>query len=279
MASPRSTELRALAQRIVDALPAEVVAEAAVTGSVSRGVADDVSDVEVLLVTTRALSLPECYELAAGAGLEELDSWGPQGGPTRRVFGYCGRVPIELIWWSLELAEASVDALLRGEVTGSADAIVHALPLRTNGVLAEWQERLTPMPANVARAVIEDAALGWGGFAPEGFLTIVRPTETLARLEYMVGDVARMLRLLHAINGQWPPTTKRPAARADALAVKPDRFAERVDEALTDGDPARALRRLAELQVETVALAPDGPNVRRAREWLPRVVAVLQAQG
>lgn len=247
------------------------------TGSVSRGAADATSDVELLLVTASPLTLEGCYELAAAAGLRQRDSWGPQGGPAWRVFGYVDAVPVELIWWSRELAESSVEALLRGEVSGSADAIVHAVPVRTTGLLASWQARLTPMPAEIAAAVVEDAALMWGGFAPEGYLTLARPGETAARLEHMTGDVARMLRILYAVNGHWPPTTKRLAARADRLAVKPERLAERVEAALTEPDPHRALAELTQLLIDTVALAPDGPNVLRAREWLPRVLAVVSA--
>jgi hypothetical protein len=266
VASPESTRLLALARRIVDALP-PIVEEAGVTGSVSRGVADGVSDVELLLVTTRDCTLEECFDLAAAAGLEELDTWGPQGGPTRRVFGYFDGVPVELIWWSRKHAERSVE--------GSADAIVHAVPLRTHGALAAWQERLLPMPAQAAAEAIEEAAMTWGGFAPEGFLTIVRPGESLSRLERMVDDASRVLRLVHALNARWPPTAKRLAARAAGLAVAPERMAERIEEALLEREPRRALRLLAEVQLDAVRLAPDGPNVLRARQWLPRVIAVL----
>jgi len=49
-ATVRSVELLAIAQAIADALPA-TVEEVVLTGSVSRGVADDVSDIEMLIVT------------------------------------------------------------------------------------------------------------------------------------------------------------------------------------------------------------------------------------
>ena len=74
----------------------------------------------------------------------------------------------------------------------------------------------------------------------------------------------------------WPPTTKRVAARIEELAVKPDRPAERIEQALTEPDPFRALLVLNELQLETVALAPSGPNVDRARRWLAGVSEVLR---
>ena len=97
------------------------------TGSVSRGVADEVSDIEMLVVTADPLELAACFEHAGRAGLERLDTWGPQGTPTSRVFGYCEGVPIELVWWPHSFAEASVAALLRGEAVSAADALANGL--------------------------------------------------------------------------------------------------------------------------------------------------------
>ena len=65
----KSTELRELAQRVADALPPDVAQEVIVTGSVSRGMADDVSDIEMLVVTPEVLPLETCFEHARAAGL------------------------------------------------------------------------------------------------------------------------------------------------------------------------------------------------------------------
>ena len=48
----KTAELRAVAQRMADTLPRDIE-EVVLTGSVSRGVADDVSDIEMLIVTSR----------------------------------------------------------------------------------------------------------------------------------------------------------------------------------------------------------------------------------
>src|SRR5947207_15141404 len=88
MTTPRSKELQALAQRVADALPVEIAEEVVLTGSVSRGVADDVSDIEMLVVTREPLGLEQCFELARAAGLERLDNCCAQGGPARFVSGF-----------------------------------------------------------------------------------------------------------------------------------------------------------------------------------------------
>jgi len=265
-------DLRDLAQRVADALPGD---EIVLTGSVSRGMADDVSDIEMLIVTPQPIALEDCFAHAQAAGLERLGTWGPQGGPTQRVSGMREGVPLELIWWGRAHADATLDGIMRGEALSSAEALAHGVALRTSGLLVRWQERLGEYPDELAEAQIEDATLTWGGFAAAGLLTIARPGEQLARLERMVDDATRVLRIVYALNRVWPRTTKRVAARTAALAVKPARLAERIDEALAEHDPRRALLLMTELQLDTVRLAPDTPNVVRARAWLAEGAKLL----
>jgi hypothetical protein len=264
-----------VAERIAAALP-PVAEEVVLTGGVSRGVADDLSDIEMLVVTTEPLDLAECFEHARRVGLDGLDTWGVQGTDASRVFGYFDRVPIELVWWSRDYAEASVTALLAGENSSSADALANGIALRTVGLLEAWQERLRAYPGDLATARIEEAALTWGGYAPAGMLTLARPGDRLALVERLLDDTERVLRIVYALNRVWQPTTKRLAARVRALPVKPERLVERIEEVLTEPDPLRAMLVLSELQLDTLALAPGGPNVDRARRWVHEVVEVLR---
>jgi hypothetical protein len=275
VSTARSEELRALAERLADAFPPEVI-EVVLTGSVSRGVADEVSDVEMLVVTSDPLELEDASAIAGRAGLEGLDSWGTQGMPAKRVSGHLEGRPFELIFWPRGFAEEELDALLAGKLSSSADALVHGLALRTSGLLAGWQERLRHYPEELAAARIEEAALPWGGFTPAGLLTIVRPGERLSLVEWMFDGALRVLRIVYAVNRVWEPTTKRLAARVEPLAVKPDRLADRIEAALTEPDPRRALLTMTELQLDTVRLAPSGPNVDRARLWLAEGVELLR---
>jgi hypothetical protein len=266
-ATARTRELRSIAQAIADALPA-TVEEAVLTGSVSRGVADDISDIEMLIVAQAELDLDECFSLAAACGLTNLGTWGPQGGPTKRVSGYREGAPIELIWWSRAHAETAIDAVFSVDLSATADAIANGIALRTSGLLAQWQDRLRHYPDELANARIEDAALKWGGFHAAGLLTLLRPGERLALLEWMVDDAVRVVRIVFALNRVWQPTLKRLADRVAVLIDKPERMAERIEEALTDPDPHRAVLVMTELQLETLSLTPNGPAVNRARKWL-----------
>ena len=268
MGSARSDELRTLAQRVADTLPPEVI-EVVLTGSVSRGVADEVSDIEMLVVTEQPVSLEEAFELARQAGLEQRDSWGDPSTPTRRVFGYLDGRPVETIWWSRERADEQFAG------AGSAEALANGVPLRTSGLLARWQERLADYPGAFFAERIEKAAERWGGFAPEGLLTIARPDCALARMEWLVDSAQRVLAIVFALNRVHQPTAKRLAVRVEPLRLKPERLAERIGEALAEPDPRRALVTMTELQLETVRLAPGGPYVDRARVWLAKGLEAL----
>jgi hypothetical protein len=269
--------LHALAQRVADALPTEVVEEVILTGSVSRGAADELSDIEMLVVSREPLCLDACFAHTGAAGLGQIDTWGPQGTRARKVSGVRDGVPLELIWQARADAEAAIDAILAGDASSTADAIANGVALRGGGLLARWQARLAEYPDALVSARVERAALTWGGYAPAGMLTIARPGERLAMVERMVDDANRVVTIVFAVNRVWQPTNKRLASRTAGLAVKPDRLAERIAAALDEPDALRALLAMTELQSETVALAPDGPNVLRARRWLAAVADVLSA--
>jgi predicted nucleotidyltransferase len=257
----RNDELLALAQRLADAFSPEVV-EVVLTGSVSRGVADELSDIEMLVLTEEPLSLAEAFALCEAAGLVDTDTWGDPATATRRVHGYLDGQSIETIWWFPALAEE------RFATGNSAEAIANGVALRGGTWLASAQERLADFSDERVAALCEQAAERWGGWTPRGILTITRDDTALARMEWLVESAQRVLQIIFAANRVHPPTAKRLAARVEQLAIKPDRLAARIDEALAEPDPRRALLTMTELQLDTLAVAPSGPNVDRARTWL-----------
>jgi predicted nucleotidyltransferase len=271
----RSEELRALAQRVADAFPPEVV-EVVLTGSVSRGSADEVSDMEMLVVTASEQGLDACFELAGAAGLERLETWAGAPPPAQRVSGYADGEPLELIFWPAAHAETRLEGVLRGDSPANADALVNGIAVRGGELLARWQERLREVPEETAAALIEQAASRWGGYTPAALLTVARPDSALARAEWLVDSAQRVLAIVYARNRVWQPSTKRLAARTASLPVRPERLAERIEEALAQPDPRLALRTMAELQLDAVNLAPGGPMVERARVWLAGAVEALR---
>lgn len=94
-------------------------------------------------------------------------------------------------------------------------------------------------------------------------------------MEWLVESAQRVLAIVYALNREQQPTAKRLAERLCALAVRPERTVERIEAALADPDPRSALRTMTELQLDALRLAPDGPNVLRARTWLAGVLEAL----
>jgi predicted nucleotidyltransferase len=265
----RNDELHALAQRLADGL-SPVVTDVVLTGSVSRSVADELSDIEMLVLTEEQLSLEEAFALCEAAGLVETETWGDPATATRRVHGYLDGQSIETIWWFPELAEE------RFATGGSAEALANGVALRGGAWLASAQRRLADFPDELVAERCEAAAERWGGWTPRGILTITRADTALARMEWLVESAQRVLQIVYAVNRTHQPTAKRLAARVEQLPAKPDCLAERIEEALAETNPRRALLTMTELQLDTLALAPSGPNVIRARAWLSRVAENLR---
>jgi hypothetical protein len=259
VATERSRELRALAERVAGALP-ETVSDAVLTGSTSRGVADEHSDVELLAI---AETLPELDALP----LEDAQSWSP---PVEGAHWFGGRFDgefVELVFWTPAYAEERVRAISAGEIVEhgrlrSAEMIANGVALRGRRH-AEWVARLERYPDGLAAAIVEDVALDW--FDPtSSYRALLREGDALVLAQRLVEDAQRILRLVFALNEEWEPDWKRVAGRVESLRVKPERVAERIDAAIRALDLA-AMRALA---AEALALAAETETTRRACELL-----------
>jgi Nucleotidyltransferase domain len=255
--SARSDELRALAQRVADALPPAAV-EVVLTGSTARGSADGDSDVELLVV---AEELPESLPL------DDLDTWSPDVGGAHWFGGWFEREYVELVWWTSAYAENRIRAIASGEIVDherlrAAEAIVNGLPLR-GGRHADWCTRLAQYPEGLAAAIVEDVADAW--IEPLGSQrSLLRDGDGLVLARRLTEDAERILRVVFALNEEWEPGWKRLAARVEPLAIKPERLAERIDASIRSLD-LQAMRSLA---AEVLALARPTGRTRRAHAVL-----------
>lgn len=249
----RSETLRAAAARVAERLPGHV-SDIVLTGSASRGMADELSDIELLVVSD---SLPD--ELP----LEDVQSWSPGIEGAMWYGGSTGDERVELVWWTPAYVEERVRAIAAGELVDharlrTAEAIVNGIPLRGRRH-AGWASRLAHYPAGLAERIVDDVADEWVDPA-DSLRTILRAGDALVLAQRVVADAEGILRVVFALNETWEPGWKRLGARLDPLAVKPDRLAERIDAAVRGLD-LTALRALAR---ETLELAPRRPAVERA---------------
>lgn len=253
----RSARLRALAGRVAELLPGHVE-DVVLTGSTARGMADDLSDVELLVISER---LPD--ELP----FEDVQSWSPGIEGAMWYGGFFDGERFELVWWTTAYVEERVRAIAAGEIVDharlrTAEAIVNGFPLR-GGRHRDWVVRLARFPEGLAARIVDDAADEW--LDPvSSQRTTLRAGDSLVLAQRLVADAEAILRVVFAVNGEWPPGWKRLAARVEPLAVKPERLAERIDAAIRVLD-LQAMRALA---ADTLALAPATDKTRRARELL-----------
>jgi len=267
MTTGRSEELRAVARRFADALP-DAFQEVLLTGSVSRGEADELSDIEMLLVA------PEPPSLAAlGFDMYQEDSL--EGGSALWYTAIFEGEMLEMAGWTPARAEERLEGILAGEMLDHtrlrwAEAVVHGVPLRTRGAIARWQERLSVYPAELVEPIVLLASAEWLEH-PLGVRAHLRAGGRLALTAMLADDMQNVLRIVFALNRVWEPSWKRLPRLVEGLAIKPDRLAERIEDALARG----SLRSARELVLDTLALAPDLPRVALARERTAQLIAEL----
>jgi hypothetical protein len=238
----RSDDLRAVAERVAAALP--TASDVVLTGSTSRGVADELSDVELLVV---ADTVPDALPL------DELDTWSP--GPPIHWFG--GRFDgefVELIWWPRDYVDERVRAIAAGEIVDharlrTADAIVNGVTLRGDAH-AGWLAQLAAYPAGLAEKIVADAGATFRDTDAQVH-SVQRPGDALVLAQKVCEYAEDVLRIVFALNREWEPGWKRFSQRLEPLEVKPDRVAARLDAAVRALD----LAALPELADEALALA------------------------
>jgi predicted nucleotidyltransferase len=257
-----------LASKIVGQLPAGVE-EVLLTGSVSRGVADADSDLELLLV---GAELPLVEEITGTFDVFDV------GEMPEREGWWIGATAegeyLELIAWTRARTEARLNGILAAEIVDharirTAEAVAHGAALRTAGRISEWQRQLSDYPEPLVEAIVLDAIGDWTEQTPRAIRALLRPGGRLGLVMRLVEDLENVLRIVFALNRSWEPDWKRLPDLVALLAVKPDRLADRIDEALAQSDilAARTLVR------DVLELAPDLPRVLQARSLTQAVLS------
>ncbi len=255
----KTDELRALAERFAQALPDEID-EALLTGSVSRGEADELSDVEMLLVARG--TPPRLSALGIEMWQEDFFEQGTIAWYTALVEGDV----LEMAGWTHARVEGRLDGILGGVMIDHArfrfaEALAHGIPLRSAGAIGRWQKRLADYPEALAESVVQAATEEWLEH-PLGVRAHLRPGGRLALAAMLADDLQNVLRIVFALNRVWEPSWKRLPQLVAPLAIKPERLSERIDEAVAE----TSLRKTRELVLDTLLLAPEIPRVVLARE-------------
>ena len=275
---------RDLAQSIADRLSGvDGVVAVALGGSAARGEAGERSDLDIGIYY-RADQPPSRPQLdAAGQELDdghrsglatELGEWGPwiNGGAWLTVGGR----RVDWLYRDIERVGAVIDDCSAGIVTCDyqpghphgfhnhiyAGEVHHAVALHDPaGVLSRLRARTEPYPRALQRAVIE-RYLWEAGFSLAVASGGIGRGDTFHAVGCHFRSVACVVQVLFALNERYFVNEKGSVATADALAIRPAHFGERVTRALataggTSADLARTSQSLDELVAEVRELVPS----------------------
>ena len=252
--------------------PAHLGNELALTGSAARGWADDDSDIEFVSWCPQVPSPGARRAWLESIGASELapDPHASTDGTIwdwSRFHGFW----LETGWQSIRRHEELLRAIRNGSVTDHrlvivADAIVHAVPLRTEGLLEGWQRQLQVYPDATQHALIRAGARRWQYAL--SYWALARRGDRIATTERLLADVQSVLRMVFARNRIWEPAWKWSARRYGELTVQPARMAERIDEILSFVNLERSCQVCAELFDDTLALVPADVDVTSARNTI-----------
>jgi hypothetical protein len=272
-ASAASKLRLAIATALAARCPPRLGREIALTGSASLGLADDASDVELNFWVDVVPSSSERFGWVDAVGATDVvpDEVVEGDGSVWLTFRF-GGVTFEAGWQSMADVERVLTDLLSGTVIQSrqrvfASLVAHAVPIRTTGLLARWQERLADYPDTVQRAVIASNTEVWQvPHAVNGRWALCDRGDYLSLTERLLWDVYNILRIVFALNRQWDPDWKWLRPKMKNLTIAPERLADRVDVIFSSGSPRQRVAACQQLILDTLALAPATPGVSRARE-------------
>lgn len=257
-----------LARELAEACPPELGREIALTGSVSRGVADDASDIELNFWTDEipAGDQREAWLREMGGDPLVVDATAGADG-TRWAICFVRDIQIEAGWQSIGQQRELVRQLAAGDIIDHrrlivADTLRTGLPLRTEGLLPEWQAALAQYPATLGERLIEESVERWSW--PPFHWALAERGDWLVVSGRLVSDVEAVLRILCALNERWEPDWKWLRHWTQDFQVTPDRLAERIDAIFSSSDPLRAVEQCLELILDTLRLLPPRPDATHA---------------
>ncbi|MEO8458580.1 MAG: DUF4037 domain-containing protein [Chloroflexota bacterium] len=273
-ASDRSRELWPLALELAEACPLELGIEIALAGSVSRGWADEHSDIELNFWVEEIEPWPgERVRWLQGLGVERIivDDEAHHTGSWWMEFVYKGTW-VEIGWHSIGYFDRLLQRIVAGEVEDmfemtAAEMMAHSIALRDGPNLGRWREMVRVYPETLRRAMIALGTKDWGEphYWELGALRVLRPDATIAVLR---GEscIRNLLRVLFAVNRQWQPDMRKWTRQwAGTLEKKPERLAERVLSIFERPIARSSHAELLDLVAETLALVPDEYGVAETR--------------
>lgn len=273
--------LRQIAKRLVKRCPAELGREVALIGSAGWGIADEHSDIDLEFWVQQ---LPPYETITnwlqdAGVTLRSTDEEA-RSGEALHFIGRYQDVWAELNWCTISSRTEKLRATLAGETIerssiGQVWNVVTAMPLRTQGLIGYWQQRVADYPDIVQARLIASSSAFWRfPHHIEMLWTLARRGELLGLDEWLFADLEDGLRILFAINRQWEPDWKNLRAASRLLSQTPDQLIDRINRVFLTSMPEERIKISLGLLVDILALVPRLYDVSIAKA---NIEASLQA--
>lgn len=259
------------AQELVTLCPLALGQEVSITGSVSKGLADDFSDIEQVFYVQK---LP---------GTKERDTWLKQVGATDilhddeaiedgsiwSTFRF-HNIWIEAGWQTFSQQKELLCHILAGKILDHhllilAEVIVHALSLRSEGHLSQWKQQLEHYPSDLARYLVTDAIELWKfPHLLASRWAMLHRDEPWRLEELLVKELHNLLRVLFAVNHQCEPEWKWISHSTATLVFRPDHLMERIAAIWSPDGATDRITACFRLIYDTLVLLPPEYDVVQA---------------
>ncbi|NDJ60053.1 MAG: hypothetical protein GYB67_02960 [Chloroflexi bacterium] len=269
-----------VALALAETCPLKLGRELAITGSTARGLADDHSDLELNLWDSELPPVEARVEWLEDAGLTDIIVYDqPRPDESYWIGGVAIDIPVEVGWQTFRALEDRLSVLRAGTITNRkalalADIVASAIPLRSNGNLARWQNMLGKYADPLQAALVELAVGLWAGRGRiNRAIKLAENHERLLLVEHLSADVDALLRLIYAVYRRWEPQRKWTQSVARTFVTQPADLDGRID-AVFGAPPRDSVILWLELALEVLDLVPDRYDVH---EVVAEFSAALQA--
>lgn len=267
-----------LAEEIASKCPIEYGKEIIITGSVSRGLADESSDIEIEFLVDDLM--PECdmVNWIKEIGGTEIYPYGaPIGDGSVWIIFKCKDYWIEAGWQKINTMRNNIKSIIEGEVYTHdkltlASTFKNAIFIRKNRILDSLQEELNSYPDELQKKIIMNTIGPWTvELGLNVRRVLAKRDDKIPLLERMIADIHRVLRILYAVNKQWEPDWKWTKHIVKDLDIKPENLIDRIDSIICIRNSEESLKTCFQLIHDTLSLIPEDIEYNTIRKIMSNI--------
>ncbi|GLC30377.1 DUF4037 domain-containing protein [Clostridium omnivorum] len=255
---------RLISEEISKKCPMELGKEIIITGSVSRGYADENSDIEIEFLVDKMLPEEERIAWIRSIGGTEIRSYGAPiiDGSEWVIFNYQGYF-VEAGWQTYSAMESNINDILKLKYCTHdrlllASSLKDAKTLKDKGIITEIKKKMDIYPEGLEQKIILNTIEPWTvELALKVRKSLARRDDRIPLVQTMVFDIQRIIRILFALNKQWEADWKWTRYTFDNLAIKPPRLNDRINEILGMNNAELSLQECFNLINDTLLLIPE----------------------